>query len=534
MELVLIIIVIISSFVIRVMPRCFLPNAITHDTYYHLLWADEIEKNNYRLPQYHKRSYFKEKYTYPFLYHWVLALFNKKNRLLFEKFSSALFDTLNIILFYFSSKIIVSTLGFSNELLFQITIFSTTLLAFSPMLLRLGYGPRAYNGSPRVFGQLLYNSHILCTFFAIENHSYILGLLAIIFCSTQFITSKFSLQVLVFFSIFFITFFGTTYLIIWVCGLLFAIIYTNGRVLNMIKAQVLNMGFYFRVLQKRFLYGNVNFDRKFKDYFLLLKHHIKMQFLRKEKFSKFYNWFYDEPYFLHILFTCLPFAAIFIFLIPLNHINNPSFNFIVIWAFAGFAWFLITKIKFFLFIGEAERYIEYAIYPIIFGSIVMLFETFKSTYSQFILLVLLLIFVAYSIVSAIYYVTEYKRTYKVVHDQYFTSKSILEQLNTFESGVVLPISEFWQSVYFCKFPSITLMHGYDGKLITEKVFLDIFYKYPFPSPKLNYLVSEYNVKYIFGGTSSVDTYIKMIEESNESFSFTQILVNEHFVVYKLI
>jgi|GEM_PF-2117573 len=536
-DIIYLIILIPLVYLSRILPRLYLPLAITHDSYYHLLWAKEIKRITYSIPKYHPNTYFKEQYDYPFLYHLFLSLFNDSNRLKAERATGAIFDAINFIIFFSFYKYYQQSFQlYSSE--FSIAAYLTlSIIIFSPIILRLGYGPRAFNGSARVFGQTLYFLHLFATVVYFNNGNIFYLIVSIVACSTQFFTSKFSLQVLVFFSLFLCFAFGFKYLAIIAISFLFAVVITKGHVIKIFRSQLTNMSFYLRILQKRFVQKDENFNKTFSRYWLSCKHHLKMFVTFKISYADFKKWYYSEPYFLHILITCFPF--IFVFVLYLFNYDfwiyfSDKSSFLLCWALAGIFWFLITKIEAFLFIGEAERYLEYAIFPIAFCTLLFAFQSTLPINILNYYFIILTSFLIYSLYSYFHFLNEYRKNYKSLHDGYFESQKILIELNKHEVGNILPISAFWQSLYFSNFPTITLVHGFDGKVITEKVFLDIFEQYPYPNLNIAYLTEEYNIKYLFGDKGSINVYLKKIEDANYILPYTVILQSDNYVVYKLI
>ena len=176
------------------------------DTYFHLYCAATIRKKSFRLPNKLPRIVLDHEYTYPFLYHCLLAIFPIKIRHWAERVSGAVFDTISVVIVYLFSRWLFQT--HSNPYLAEMV---AALYAFSPGLLRMGSGPRAYNGSPRTMGQMLYVLHATSAFVGIHENSIGFLTISVISGSMLTVTAKFGTQVLLMFGIFFFGFFSVKY-----------------------------------------------------------------------------------------------------------------------------------------------------------------------------------------------------------------------------------------------------------------------------------------------------------------------------------
>ena len=71
----------LAAFAVRAVPRLTRPHALDSDSYFHLCCARAIRENRLRLPARLPGVVLGHEYTYPFLYHWLLAALPERARL---------------------------------------------------------------------------------------------------------------------------------------------------------------------------------------------------------------------------------------------------------------------------------------------------------------------------------------------------------------------------------------------------------------------------------------------------------------------
>ena len=107
----------IAIFILTFFSRYFVnilrPFFINSDTYFHLACATEIRENNFSLPRRAGRLLLQGAYTYPPLFHYVLALLKtKKNR---EEFSKIWGPFIDSVIISISVYLITPLFGNENE-----------------------------------------------------------------------------------------------------------------------------------------------------------------------------------------------------------------------------------------------------------------------------------------------------------------------------------------------------------------------------------------------------------------------------------
>ena len=114
----------------------------------------------------------------------------------------------------------------------------TILLSLSPTFLKVSTGPRAFELTPRVFGELTTLMYFLGMYQFYLTDNFIFYFVSALFGSCSFLSSKFSVQVVLIFSIIIAVFLESLQLLsLPVIAFLIGIILSNGRSVNLIKQQ---------------------------------------------------------------------------------------------------------------------------------------------------------------------------------------------------------------------------------------------------------------------------------------------------------
>jgi hypothetical protein len=366
-------------------------------------------------------------------------------------------------------------------------------LALSPALLRLGSGPRAYNGSPRVLGQFLYVAH-LCTAY----HAYTTGSAWTLAASTIagagiFLAAKFSAQALVLFALPLIAFVTPWYALLLLASCLAALVLSNGCVWRTWVGHVRHSLFYSSVLQRVFLYP---YRRSLRDYVIAAWSHGRMA--RRGRLGIAVQWLFSERHPVHLFFTFFaPFLLLPLWLCRFGD-YPPESRFLVVWAGAGFFWFIATSTERLTFLGEGERYLEYALVP----ATLLALHTLSDQYAW-----LVFAYLAYSAAAAAYFVREYVRRYRGMSDAHAESEQALARLAAMPPGVVMPIGSFhWMALCCTPLPVLTIGVNIDETLLPREDFKLVYGNYPYPSPRFDEIVARYDVRYVMSDKASLDYY----------------------------
>jgi len=389
------------GFLVRVFPRIRLKNVFSSDTYFHLYCAKVLDENNLKIPPKFSRIILDHEYSYPFGYHWFLSLFKNKLRYRIERMTGAIFDSLSIIIIFIflnTNFITYSEIPIKSK----IPLMISSLLAFSPALLRMGSGPRAYNGSPRTIGQFLYLVHILSAYSALNGNEILLFAISLISGGIAIITAKFTTQVTLFFGVFFVLFIEPGYGLLVIGCFIFSILISNGRSLKILNGHIIHSLIYFKFLQKVFLYPHLKTGLQY------LKEMVRI--LKSKNLKSIIEWIWiTEKHPLHLTLFVYPQYILLIYVF--FQISQITFfdKFLLIWTIAGFFLFVITKWSPLLFLGEGERYLEYSLFPSI---------TFIIIHLNKLSIIFYYLFLVYSVFCAFYYMKFFYSKFKIQNENF--------------------------------------------------------------------------------------------------------------------
>lgn len=488
------------GFLVRALPRVLRPNAVVSDTYFHLYRARSIRDAGFRLSKTLPRVLLPHQNTYPFLYHYLLALFPAKARLHAERLTGAVFDTMSAVFVYmFAAWLVAQQEG--NKGMEHLPLIVTLGFVLSPALLRIGSGPRAYNGSPRTVGQTLYLAHIITAIVSIHTGNLWMALLSVTAGALIIVTAKFSVQVLVFFSPFFILVLPQ-YLSLLALSFVFSVILTRGAALSVIRGQISHSVFYVRHLQQIFLFPNVV---TMKAYLQRWVRAVLLVVCRKP--ADALQWFFRENYPLHLLIFV--FTTFFVLFLGVDRLANPAPLEIALfcWCLAGLLWFALTKFKPLMFLGEGERYLEYALFPSLFLAGTLFWNNNLG----------ISLYLGFCLVAALTYARMYLSDYETTNNQYgFINAKLTAGID--QTAVIWPIgSHHFEVLYHSNNPIITHGVNIDGRLFKLDDFKLVYGNYPYPSKHWRQILRLFNVRYVYSSDSSLEYYLNHIVEDKEDF-----------------
>ncbi|WLT31791.1 hypothetical protein [Geothrix sp. PMB-07] len=500
----------VVTFLIRFLPRCFRQNAIVSDTYYHLYCAELIRSRRFRLPPTLPGVLLKNEYTYPCGYHFLLALFPSSARAWVERATGAVFDTLILVIVYAASSWFATRGGASNAPWVALT--TASLYAFAPALLRIGSGPRAYNGSARVPGQALFLTHILSAYVGwTTGHPAWLGV-SVLAGAVLLFTATFSTQVFLLFGLGFTLLISPLHLLLMATCLLTSALITGGKTLHILRGRLAHSTVYFTHLQKIFLYPHI---LTFRSYLEGLRTAVG-QLVRGE-FHAFLDWYFHSRHYLHLLVTVFPQIVLFPLLTPWKHLVHGDARFLLVWAGCGVLWALLTKQKGLLFLGEGERYLEAITLPSL-----LLFTLGAWTAAPWLLVVL----GAYSVLSAVYFVRDYLNALRPVEEDYHQSEALFDRLRQLPPGPLLPLGNvYWQALHRAPHPVLTAAM-IDTRLLPLDELLEACGNYPYPGGDFHALAERYQVEYVLAERGGLTHYLLRLIKDSREFWNTFLLIME--------
>jgi hypothetical protein len=522
------------AFALRVLPRLILRNSISSDTYFHLSMARVIRDNHHHIPETIPRIILPHRYTYPYLYHWFLSFFAERNRLHFERISSAAIDTLHVFFAYFFSKKILHVAGLPEQAE-NVALWTALLVAVSPAFLAVGKGPRAYNGSPRPLGQLFFLLY-MCSLI-LFSLSQIKAWLLLSICSAMLIsiTSKFANQVAIFFGVFLCLFGNYVPLAAFVAGLILAGMITKGKAFRVIGTQVSFSMYYFKKLQKKYLQPQAKnltlYLKSVNDNLKLLSTYLKRMLKHRRVTmppADSLYWFFTESYWLHIIFSLFPQLIIIVVIsvgwretLTLNPIASSLGKVLGLWIMASFILLLITSLRTFLFLGEAVRYVENTVMPqmLAVGLYVFVLDELPILYALFV----------YSLIA-------YSAFVKIYCSSYRREQDIIEKFLPLLTKIDKPGARiFGIGTFF--WPLLYGTHQADILCPMSEVATNdwdfVYGNYPFPGVKIKQVVDKYKIDYLVGSKATVESYEKILLDSTFSEGkFSLIDAENGFRIYE--
>ena len=500
-------------FIIRAIPRQYQPEARNLDTFFHLFFARKIRQEGH-LPHYSVPN-FPYKPYYPWAYHKLLALFPLAWHERLERISAATFDSLTAILIYNFSAWAFRESPNSATL----ALAATALFVFSPALLRMGSGPRAYSGSPRVMGQTLYLTHILLAHVAITTNSLVAAGLSLMAGVGMVMTAKFANQVLLFFGIVLALVCNPLYLAFSIGSLALALLIFRGKAWHILRAQTEHSILYFTFFRHVFM-GFA--PRTLKDYKASWKEHGQTK-LKNKQYIRFLYWMLDEQFPAHFFVVCyLP--AFFVPFASSAVIAEPTLNFLWSFVFAAMTWFLLTKTKLMMFLGEGERYLEYAIS----GFLILAVAATGGNWLMYVLL-------GYTIILGITCVFRACVMLRNVQIEADKHQEALEFLSTRPEGTLLVYgNSYYQALYWGNNPVAGFSLKDEDALIDREPFVALWKHTPLPSYDFAQVIRHFSPRYLYGQKWAFDCYRENVKDL-ELFESSLKLIhdNERVQVYEV-
>jgi hypothetical protein len=197
------------------------------------------------------------------------------------------------------------------------------------------------------------------------------------------------------------------------------------------------------------------------------------------------------------------------------------------WALAPLAPFFVTSLRRFLFLGEADRYIEFAVVP---SSILAALLTVKLPLLCSVLFVL--IYVAITTL-VLYY--EYNRLRRRSRSEASSPErdSLFAFLRTLPSGSLLLVIPFWLCLHLVWRFEHKFLAAMDG-VVWSRDWDKLFWKYPLPSRDLAWWRSKYGMQYVVLDKGDLHQLCK-VHKTDFQYNFTKfttIFENAAYTVYR--
>jgi len=355
----------ILVFGFRLVPAWLWPT-FTSDAGFHLLMRREIRKNRFRVPRKLEPCLFDEHVSYPWLYHQLIAFLPEAWLRRAPALPSAMIDSLHAALAYWGGAWLATFLG-HPEIASQAGFWSALLLGINPALLAHGMGPRAYEVTPRPLGELLLSVALLAAVRAAGGGGPAYWGAGILAGGMLLLSSKFAAQVLLFFVLWLALVPGfSAVLFVVPASFATALVLSGGGYTDVFLGQVAHLRYYRRKSQYSFsLVADLNRWQEVREAWGALR--------RSGFFSGEFGRAAARLYTMNTYLLMLVRGAVFLVLLVMGlssaqreawQITRPPALWLLAWSCAWLPPFILTSTKHLRFLGEAERYAEYAICPV--------------------------------------------------------------------------------------------------------------------------------------------------------------------------
>lgn len=351
-------ILLLAAFFIRWFPiRNLLPN---FDTYFYMLTAEEVYKQKLgftgslkfrQLPPVEKDR--------PYLWQWLFGKIPSSILQKYQKEISAIQDSIFAVsLFYVSIACGLNYYG-------AFTVF--LLYLFTPMWFSSkSMGPRVHSLTPRLFSEIVGNLFFIVLYAPIPITDGFRFIISTLLATTILLSTKFGIQVLFLLvpliSLFLLDLFGVYVLI---TAIIFTIIITKGKFIPALKRHFIGLKNYFiRNMKDQMPVSDRN---SFRPIYEIVTSEIGIA----NKIKKLINPLLRKNSYTAVFFKMpvLIFAWTAMVYLFLMEETITNFYYIAVPVFSTTIIYLIVNIRIFLFIGEAERYLNHIAFFIVLLSV---------------------------------------------------------------------------------------------------------------------------------------------------------------------
>lgn len=303
-----------------------------------------------------KDCIFPATYSYAWFNHWMFSLFPRKYQVAAAYLGNIGYDVLLVVFFYaLGNYCLIEQYQFTDILGISPGFIVALLYSTSPVL--FPYTARLKGIGARVFGNVIVTLYLICLYFAVSAELPVLAYVGMFVCILfSVIGSQFSTQALVFISVGIVIYYqellSTLVIILSFCACYFLNIFGSKATL---KQRLDHYQWYIRNQ------GNLSYINNRSLLLGLLQFPVYLVFNRKKAKALF---FHDST--LIILAYSAPqlFWLAFHYQDLLGIPMNPLTEFLFVVMVSGVVIFALTSTKWLLFLGQAERYIEFILFPI--------------------------------------------------------------------------------------------------------------------------------------------------------------------------
>jgi hypothetical protein len=331
------------------------------DSAYHMLLRRELRRNRLRMPPRISPMLLEDRQTYPWFYHQLLALLPESWLTRMPSLPSTIVDGALAMLVMLVAARLAPLAAPAVDPIWCATA-AGLLFATAPALLLPGIGPRAHDVTPRPLGELLVAVALFGTGFWLDGGGWLALVVATLGASLALLTSKFAAQVQLFFvPVMAIAMADAAPLLLLPLALLGAIALSGGRYLHVLVAQWRHLGLFRRRLQHDHVLLR---DRN--DWRALLgagaaalRGGGRAACRETARLAEHNTWL--QLLLRNVLLLGATGAVIFAGLPTWSGGGAGAGRWLLAWLLAPLAPFVLTSLRAWRFLGEAERYPEYAV-----------------------------------------------------------------------------------------------------------------------------------------------------------------------------
>lgn len=509
---------------LRLVPGTLWPVS-SSDMGYHLLLRREIRRNRMRMPGRVTTLMLDEHQTYPWFYHWVLAFVPEKWLERLPMLPSTVVDIFHSgLVFGLAAWLAPQAQPELNPV--AAGLAAGLLFGTSPALLAIGIGPRAYEVTPRPFGELLFSITIVAIgFYLIRGSAWALAAAALA-AALMLLSSKFAAQVLVFCV-------PISALITkqWLLFLLplaavgAALLLSGGRYWRILAAQVAHL----RLYRTRLQYEHPSLLRRnqWRCLWDALTGIVHSRFRERTLFVELLRFVEQNTYiqfFIRNVLWCGVFLLTGFGLFP-NWADaaRPWELWLWSWALAPVFPFILSSLRGWRFLGEAERYPEYGLLPVCILTAVGMLRLPNNLAVG--------LFVAYVGLTLPILVSTFLRKRVISHrDPDDTLSELVNYLKTLPPGAILltipsilsfAVAYRLEHQFLASADASVWMRDYDR----------IFCKYPWPSTNFHWWRQTHRMEFVVVMTAYLSSSFGC-EWDYDFTGFRQVFTNQAYLVYQ--
>ena len=502
--------------------------APTSDLYAHI-WT--IKKAKYNGFGNHSsiKCIFSSKQGYPSFPNWIITLVPQQYSIILGYFLNILYDILGVLIVYFLTNYIISTMDSTYVPIlssFSHGFLVALLYSVTPVLLPITARLKSIGG--RTFGNLIVFPYFISVYFLLsEDFSFIVSFFFIVSLSLVLISSQFALQVVLSFTtVIAIYYMNINIMILLLSFIGFSYLVNFLGIRDILVGKLNHWAWYFKSQEKgTTASGRNNISDIIKLPYYLLRDRemfLKIVFLK----STILILIYSVPQLFIVLYNFENIKDI-IFLYPV-------LEYMYVIALASVIVFIFTSLKPFLFLGQAERYFEYSVFPITFFYYILCLDNNSLRWLFYIGLVNI------TIVFVLFIVSNYKSYYQNFKDQ--KSKDFIDFIDYLNTNfkketnvVVLPTKFSFDCANYTESDNIKFYYPFviqndtvDGFKYMQEDEEELYYLHA----DFQKIKKKYNTNLVVLYKKSMktmwyDKYIKALQNYNCIYE------NSEYIIYKL-